>query len=388
MSLPIFQPGANEATAVNAFNSVLNAAYTRARQSGNIPDEPHFVRNLISNTTIGDLNGAASNIYDSNFNTIRFAAGFIHGTPLAKFIVQNGSRVKNCSRELADAVVVLNRTEPDASGIHRIVTRSACLLMFKTKDAVNPECPRYDCAGAQLPNGSDQEQFHLFGAWPQFDLDDGAGRPLGSFLIQQPSGSTHPHSHGKFAVLWSPTTKKQNAWQDKWRYADPVRSRKVKDSLGQLIGNMVNGDPRDGRDYALNGSGDWDKLIATLNGFTISHSWGGSFRSPSPAGLSFLQVQNIVDINLGTIAQHARDILTTHHFSNRRIVRAIEELYMLNGPYRHHDLSRNRDGTPILSITVSSFRQQERAESMNPERRALIMDNAIHGLFQGLRGNN
>ena len=378
MSSPVLLPGAN---AENAFNLALNAAYSRAMQPGKTYDEPHFVRELISIQTLNDLNAAASNTYDSSANVIRFAGAFIHGTPWAKFTALNGASSKACRRELADAVVMLNKTEPDFSGVHQITSRMACLLMFKTKDAQKPKCPRYDHTGLTSPSDGDQDQFHLFSSWPQFDLEDSSCNPLGSYFIKQPAGSPNEHSHGKFAALWSPTTKKPNPWFDKWRYANPKPSENVTDSLGHLLRNMVDTGKNDGREYDTAGPSDWDKLIATLNTFSISHSWGGAIRSANPAGLSFLQVQSILDTSLGTVAQHVRSMLTPGHLRNPHLAYALEDIHDLNRRFNSIDYSADVEGIPILSITVSSFRCPEYTEPLTPESRSRLFNTALNDIW-------
>ncbi len=370
-------PGKN---ATNAFNAVLDAAYCRAKLPGNILDEPHFVRELITDETIIGLNTAASNTYDENINSVRFAGGFLHWRPYAKFTATNAGGAKICTRELADAMVVLNETQPNGSGIHGVVRRTACLLMFKTKDANNPKCPKYDASGSSLPGGSDKEQFHLFSAWPSFELLDGSGSSIGNFSIQQPVGSPNLHSHGKFGALWAPTSKKTCGWASRWRYADPIPSAPIVSSMGLLLSNMVNADPNDGREYDSNGVSSWDKLIVALHGFAVSYNWGSAQRAANPAGLSFLQARDIVDINLGTIAQHIRSAVTMHKQPLPDWLYLLEDIYLSGWARPRFNLSESKDGMPILFITVSSFRPSENTEPIDPDSRVKLITHALRKL--------
>lgn len=379
-------PGQNP---VIEFNDVLDGAYNRAKASGKVKDEPNFVRELISKKTIIELNTAAANSYDENVNSVRFSGGFIHGHPQAKFDAVNGPTTTPCLRELADALVILNETAPNNMGIHEVIRRSACLLMFKTKSAANPRSLRYDASKLPPPKGTDQQQFHLFNAWPKFDLNCD-GKVTGPYSISQPTTAADRHNHGKFGVLWSPTTKKICTWGHKWRYSDPLPALPVSDSLGLLLTRMADSDSRSGREYELGGFTDWDKLIVDLQTYADTHNWGGGVsRSANPSNLSFMQARDIVDTSLGTISQHIRTafmqswqvpgrhsiIHLRHHF----------DFWEFHARRNYHE-ERIPDGAlPILNITVSSFRPLEQTESMDQRSRLLTIDQAEQRLFDLLR---
>lgn len=168
-------------------DKILDSAWKRVASGGGILDEPHFVRELISPNTIDSLNKAALGFYPLSKKRVIFNGGFIHGLPLATFSSKSlyESNVKKCTRELADVVIVLNETAPGTNGLHNIIRRSACLIMFKKRGGKKPSTLRFS-PGNKLPDGTDNEQFYLYNEWPPFSLQfSHQSAPIETFFIKK-----------------------------------------------------------------------------------------------------------------------------------------------------------------------------------------------------------
>ena len=369
--MPLIQlQGANP---VALFDTALNAAHSRASAGGQLA-EPYFVRELISNTTIRALNTAAANSYDENLNVVRFRGGFLHSRPWAVFDALDslGNKKIGCTRELADALLVFHLTEPDGTGAHKIVRRAACLLMFKMSHSASPTTPSFIPLGAVLPNNTDQEQFYLFNQWPEFDLKTSKKTKIkgkGNYLLAKNSD----FSFGKYSLVWDGGVVPPQ-WSERWRYAAPIASVPVTDSLGSLLGKLVDSHKTVGEIFTPTGTRDWDFLLKDLLQYAETKSWKGS-RNANPAGLSFLSHFEKTIENLGTCMQHARlglgpdydpgmEYYYMRHFHHSR----------MHEGYPNINNEINLDGMPIIFATATSFKSPERrdAPSLQARKRALL----------------
>lgn len=368
--------GANPAA---QFDNALDAAHARASIRRQL-DEPYIVRELITDTTIRALNTAAANSYDENFNIVRFRGGFLHGRPLAEFDATDnaGNQKLNCSRELADALLVFHLTEQDGTGAHKVVRRAACLLMFKTSNRVSPMTPSYDPLGASLPDGTNQEQFYLFNQWPPFDLSPSNKAKISGNRKYALNGNSN-FKIGKYALLWDANST-PSQWLNCWRYCDPIPSVQVIDSLGSLLAKLVDSHSTVGKSFDPAGVSDWDQLLVDLLQHTETKSWKG-IRNANPAGLSFLSQFETTVANIGTCMQHARlDVPgpsgfgpLTHHFP----------LFHGRGMPRGCSLPNNEteeDGIPVIFVSASTFKSPERGEPPSLQARQSALLDALRSL--------
>lgn len=375
--IPLIQ--LNGANPVTQFDNALDAAHVRVVNNGQL-DEPYFVRELITDTTIRALNTAAANSYDENFNIVRFRGGFLHGRPWAVFDAEDnaGNKKTGCRRELADALLVFHLTEQDGTGAHKIVRRAACLLMFKTSDHVPPNTPSYVPLGASLPSGTDQEQFYLFNQWPPFDLTTSAKTKIkgkGNYALN----SNGNFNIGKYALLWDAHSMPP-LWPQRWRYADPVASLQVIDSLGSLLAKLVDSHPTVGESFDPAGASDWDHLLEDLLQYTETRFWKGS-RSANPAELSFLSQFETTIASIGTCMQHARLELPfpdrlhllRHHFP-------LSHYKSMHSGYSHPTNETEEEGIPVIFASASSFKSPERGEAPSLQARQNAFFDALRSL--------
>lgn len=395
-------PGAD---CVASFNQIFNDAHLACRMTGGRQHEPHFVRHLISAQTIHALNNATADLYEARRNTVSFRGAFLHNSPYASFDAGGAQR---CRRELADAMFVVYVTAPDSDGIHTIVRRAACMLMFKKSSNRTPSTFNFDPHAGVPPVGTDQEQFYLFNMWPSFELQTGrrkTPKKHGTFNIASPASPNGAaiHDVGKFAVVWHSTAGTTSKWsvggsQIHWLAGEPtprVVMPPSHTSLGKLLDDFIDGAQNAGRDFnpSTQTTGDWNNLMGTLLGYPVAgpvkphtvrpnvHSilkdatWGNQFREVNPAavglmvsggstGMSFFES---VDIVRSTFAQHSRDSVSSG---------ALERSYFAkNYPYLLHRMTKlpyfinpngptngEEDATPfpILIATVTSFDHQDK----------------------------
>lgn len=276
------------------FDKALNSAYERHHNSGSHTqqNEPGFVRELISSTTINHLNLASARVYDDSSNMVFFRGGYLHARPYASFMAQapNGSKI--CRRELADALVVVYETAPlNPGSAPQVVRRTACMLMFKRDNSVPASTPSYRPKSDPLPQAdpkkkytgdSDKEQFYLFNQWPDFSLEVGrVNNPvqLGTFK------SMVLHDIGKFGLVWDglPMSKwKIDNKPKAWLFADPVPAQTIAahgnkadgGSLGFLLEQMIDSKPGGGRNFLIatpqTVQGDWNDLMSMLLGYPLA----------------------------------------------------------------------------------------------------------------------
>lgn len=335
-------PGVN---CIAAFDSIFSSAHSRCLHGGGKDYEPHFVRNLISKQTVDELNSACSTLYDSTRNRINFRAAFLHHSPFARFTPAQGA---SCRRELADAMFVLHETEPDAAGVHTVVRRSACMLMFKASDASAPRTLAFDPGVGTVPKGTDEQQFYLFNRWPDFSLETGTRFPKvhGSFKVAIPSGIGQAVAHdiGQYAVVWRSTTGAGSPWtagtQDvHWLAGEPspnIALNPQDASLGTLLDKFVAGNVGMGRDFQPKPAVDqtWDGLIGTLLGYPLmgpvsggsplpivdgilkGKGWASQARDVNPLGIGFMTSSSAplgmgrlesIDTALATLTQQSLD---------------------------------------------------------------------------------
>lgn len=340
------------------FDKVLDAAHLRTFNSGKTAEQ-YFVRELISETTLRELNTAASIIYDRNFNIVQFAGAFIHGRPYAEYQATSGNASKHCRRELADAIVLLNETQQDGTGMHKVVRSAACMLMFKKSNAATPLCNSYNPKGGLLPNGTDQEQFYLFNQWPSFDLLSSVGTPiLGKGSYSLAVNSVVPRNVGKYAILWSPNAQSACGWGGLWRFSDAIPSAPISDSLGALLSRMASADISIGATYdSAKPTSDWDRLVVDLHSYAKTHDWLGG-RLKNPANISFLEARISAEESLATLLQPSMRL------------NVIANLLHIDDPWKGPFYSKptakfldeSDDITPIICLTVSSFRSQGNAD--------------------------
>ena len=302
------------------FDAVLNVAHAKKRREL-LPsdlDEPAFVRALVSDWTINALNKAAAEVYDPLENIVYFRGGFLHGYPYATFTATHPSGTTPpglaCSRELADALLVVYITRPDATGHHQIEERRACFLMFKCKDARKPRTPNFQPGVSILPprGNSDKEQFYLFNKWPAFTLNNASGQlspALGqTYDLRHPTGA-YPHDIGKYALIWKGGGRlpwKYNAsngattqpGQARWLYANPVHKNPIfkaanpaaSVSLGSLLEQIIDQMGGQGRSFdpwaAPAPSPGWDELMQYLLGFPTPAAPSAPFNNGLLATLS------------------------------------------------------------------------------------------------------
>lgn len=279
----------------------------------NSPDEPEYVEDLISTSTIAALNRAARHTYDWSYNEVYFRGGFLHAYPMARFQAQQppGSipRVLFCTRELADALFVVYETAPNASGVHAVIRRHACLLMFKKKGARKPRTPRFNPGITAIPKqgSSEKEQFYLFNSWPDFEIvSRKKHRPaLGKFNLRNHNGvalsTAALHDVGKYALVYDGNS--GNAWQMDasthptrqacWLATNPVPNTQLikpagtasDSSLGHLLEHMVDNVAGAGRGFnplappSPPGTVGWNELMGLLLGYHVTT--GGATPSPS-----------------------------------------------------------------------------------------------------------
>jgi hypothetical protein len=339
----IKQGGAN---CTDTYNHIFSAAFQQCATGSSKKTEPHFVRDLISESTVQALNAASPRLYDEDVNAVSFRATFLHGSPLARFpAATQPPRV-----ELADGMFVVYVTEPAGNGIHVVTRRAACLLMVKRSDDAVPHTFSYDPVNGPAPVGTDESQFYLFNRWPQFTLETGSvasPRVHGAYDVAIPPGGTGAATHdiGKFGVLWDhrtgATTWSTNTQSVHWLAGEPTPGCPVDPvhrSLGKVLEDFVDGAPGTGRDFkpAPSRAGGWDELMGTLLGYPIAGptvpgtppltadsimtNWGwgnGKPRDVNPLGLGFLAQHHAAigldmfeaaDTVRGTIAQHARQL--------------------------------------------------------------------------------
>ena len=221
----------------DAYNRMFSDAHHHCATGSSVRDEPHFVRDLISERTVRRLNAVSSNLYDHDVNAVNFRATFLHGSPYAKFTA--GQENPRC--ELADGMFVVYVTEPTGNGIHRVTRRAACLLMVKRSGDQLPLTFPYDPVNGPDPVGTDHSQFYLFHRWPRFELQTGyASRPKGHgfyHIAVPPNGAgAAAHDIGKFGVLWDHgsgnTTWKTNQNSVHWLAGEPIPGTPVKSYTG------------------------------------------------------------------------------------------------------------------------------------------------------------
>lgn len=417
----------------DAYNSIFSDAHVRCATGSSVRDEPHFVRDLISEQTVRRLNAESPNLYDQNVNAVNFRATFLHGSPYAKFTA--GQENPRC--ELADGMFVVYVTEPAGNGIHKVTRRAACLLMVKRSGDQLPLTFPYDPVNGPDPVGTDHSQFYLFHRWPRFELQTGyASRPKGHGFYQiavPPNGAgAAAHDIGKFGVLWDHgsgrTTWKTNQNSVHWLAGEPIPGTPVDpahESLGKLLEDLVDGATGAGREFmpAPSNPGGWDGLMGTLLGYPIAGptvpgaapltvdsimakwTWGGKQkRDVNPLGLGFLaqhrspiglDIFEALDTVRGTIAQHARQLALGDFDHVPFHARHSFPLHYLNDamkptPPHFYDLAGEAPPPrfPVLIATVTRFRSDElplESRALTLEQRATAIDRAIEQAYDLLR---
>jgi hypothetical protein len=307
---------------VAEFNRVFEAAYSRTpikpitkTAKGNNTlgtTEPHFVRELISDVTIEELNKASENVYGTSGDQVIFRGGFLHQNPIAHFgVPDNTNPQRQTKRELGDALFVLYETRPGPKG-HQVARRSAFMLMFKTSKAKNPGTP---LGKTPIAVTSDAEQFYLYNQWPAFTLYAASGTNFyGHFDLQPVSG----WSVGKYAVVWKDDKCPTSKWQCpagpttnmpvSWLYQNPVPRQRMNgatDSFGHLLTRFIAGNQQVGTDFTpvppdWFGTNGWDELMGQLLGYgrpiplvpakgvLEEESWGGAIRDANPRILNLM----------------------------------------------------------------------------------------------------
>ncbi|MGO4390219.1 hypothetical protein AB4Z46_02590 [Variovorax sp. M-6] len=384
---------------VSKFNEIFSAAHARCQRGGGLQYEPHFVRSLISGPTVAALNNACPSLYDGARNKVSFRAAFLHQSPFASFTASGAAL---CRRELADAMFVAYVTEPDAAGVHTVVRRSACLLMFKTSDELNPRAFAFDPAAGPPPSGTDEQQFYLFNRWPSFELQTGsklAPKVHGNFdiAVQGVAPPTTSHDVGKFAVVWQspasfPSTWLVDANPVHWLAGEPIPNFLMKPqdaSLGTLLDEFIGGDADIGRDFYPQPPAvrNWNALMGTLLGYPLpgpaalgsplpsvngnlrNKSWASQLRDVNPNGLGFMTLNSgpvgmglieSVDAAFATIAQHSRELTGSSAWPFATYPgwgyfgRSV-------GNLQGHVLAEDDEGSPfpVLIATVSRFQSEE-----------------------------
>ena len=409
------------------FEAVLSKAYTRERNARKKMSEPRFVRELISTATIRGLNRAAAAAYDPSLGQIKFRGGYLHAKPYARWNATwtgNGSVAagsKSCSRELADALFVLYETAPHpVTRRHRVVRRSACMLMFKRDHTTWPHAPAFVPGADPLPGGrgsSDKEQFYLYNKWPPFRLEEGAATAP-TFSHPFNLGGPVLHDIGKYALVWD--GKKSERWEawnppalafpTSWLYAPPLPNHPIhpgmlsadSGSLGYLLERCIEGGPAHGRDFkrvawpaslAPRQYYGWDELMAFLLGYSswpkkTGANWKGHLadgyyygknnsRDIYPAIAEFMgytgpQLERSI-VRLGNMGQYWRDSTPRTEALLRAIVkrrhgpilpkRGEGIRFMQRG--RHGRDHGGGSGLPVLVAAVNHFAslEEKHAES-------------------------
>jgi hypothetical protein len=400
------KPGVN---CVDAFDQIFNNAYA-ALNGASKKTEPHFVRRLISQATVQQLNIEAANLYDETINVVKFRAAFLHGAPYAKFSA--GALTPRC--ELADGMLVVHVTEPGGGGLHVVTRRAACLLMVKRSDDAVPKAFAYDPVVGPDPVGTDESQFYLFNRWPAFDLETGsinAPKNHGKYNLALPTGQVKHVAHdiGKFGVLWGDDSQ-PTAWTSSpgnnvnWLAGEPTPSFALNPSqcsLGKLLENFVDGQPNSGRvfDPAISNSNGWDALMSRLLGYAVAGpaapgssplgvdsilakwKWGGQARNVNPQGLGFLttsgnhlgmEVFEAADMLRSTVAQHARDLVLADywdypfHYPFYGSFRSLERALLPPVPAQFQLDGDEPRGLPVLIATVTRFKPLDDRTSDDP----------------------
>lgn len=419
MSL-VKKPGVN---CVDAFNQIFNNAYAALIGSSK-RSEPHFVRRLISQATVQQLNIQAANLYDEDLNVVRFRAAFLHGAPYAKFLA--GVQTPRC--ELADGMFVVHVTEPGGGGIHVVTRRASCLLMVKRSDELVPKAFAYNPIAGKDPVGTDESQFYLFNRWPTFELETGpvnSPKNYGSYNLALSTGKVNHVAHdiGKFGILWGDDSR-ATAWTSSpgnsvnWLAGEPTPNFLLNPSqcsLGKLLENFVDGQPNSGRvfDPALSNSNGWDALMSRLLGYAVAGpvapvssslgvdsilakwKWGGQARNVNPQGLGFLttsgshlgmDVFEATDILRSTLAQHIHDlVLTDHwdypfHYPFYDIFRSLERALLPPVPAQFQLNGEEPRDLPVLIATVTRFKRvddQTRDEPLTLRQKAAAAEFAL-----------
>ena len=381
MSKPIKYPRSNPA---RAFDVVFDNAYSESENKGKTK-EPDYVRELVSEKTIRELNTAAASIYDENINIVRFMGGFIHGRPWAKFdATAIGMPPSECRRELADALVVLVMTHQDGTGCQVTYGKRACLLQAKVSNSNPPTMINFAPKGALLPAGTDEQQLYLYNQWPNFSLESKSGRAVagkGLYSLMHAS-SAIPAPYGKYTFLWTPGT--TTTWGQNWRYADPIPTISSINSLGELFEKIVDCDSSSGADVSLSTPvTDWDYLITDLLNYADTHSYAGP-RLVNPAGLSFISLIDTVIPHSATLLQHAR-FIGSHYSLGQFAPR-----YWRSNSFGHYSSGEvyedGDEGMPIMLITVSSFAPPEGGEQPTAQQKRKAVENAFQQLSRLGRG--
>lgn len=395
---------------IASFNRIFSQAHTACR-ADRLQHEPHFVRHLISNPTISALNNACKSLYDSGRNTVRFRGAFLHHSPFASF---NAGGKVFCRRELADAMFVVYETAPGVDGIHTIVRRSACMLMFKKSASPIPSTFNFNPDAGIPPVGSDQEQFYLFNRWPSFELQTGrrkAPNKLGTFDIASSiaaKGATL-HDVGKYAVVWHSSAGTTSPWlagsnQVHWLAGEPTPGfamRPSDTSLGKLLNDFIDGAQNAGRDFSPRApsAGDWNGLMGTLLGYPAAGpvfpnttlpsidsllknaTWANQLRDVNPVTVGLMTDYGAVGVNFlecvdaarFTFEQNARELIKPEAISQfySNVFQNFPSSRLLDLPRLKHPATPpvdEDDATPfpVLIATVARFVPHERCDDIEP----------------------
>ncbi|MFD2943256.1 hypothetical protein [Flavobacterium notoginsengisoli] len=181
------------------------------------------------------------------------SVGWIDKIPLAKFVHAvndvNGNPIKT-KMELGDLLLIYthNRINITSKGTEvQSAENRAAIVQAKIAGDKNPKVPIAKISDSRVSSTS--KELALLSSWPEFDLYQ-TSKSKTPLLNNIQLDSTKPNA--KFAGYNS----------KKWYIGRPVYEEECKESMGSLIIGMLKG--REGEDFDISKSSDWDRLIETL----------------------------------------------------------------------------------------------------------------------------